>query len=200
MPRFLHVGCGQNRKPKTTRGFNTPDWEEVRFDIDPAVQPDIQGSMTDMSAIPDGAFDAVYSAHNIEHLYAHEAPVALKEFRRVLAPGGFCVITCPDLQSVAALVAEDKLVEVAYRSPAGPITPLDILYGHRASLARGAHFMAHRCGFTQKVLDATLRSAGFAQTASTRRGPPHFDLWTVATRDRIEEADLRALARAHFPG
>jgi hypothetical protein len=46
----------------------------------------------------------------------------------------------------------------AYTAPAGPIAPLDILYGHRASMARGNLFMAHRCGFTQKVLTGTLQA------------------------------------------
>ena len=39
MPVFLHVGCGGKRKPQTTRGFNTPEWDEVRLDIDPSVAP-----------------------------------------------------------------------------------------------------------------------------------------------------------------
>ncbi len=41
-------------------------------------------------------------------------PVALKEFARVLLPEGFAVITCPDLKSVCALVADDKLTDAAY--------------------------------------------------------------------------------------
>ena len=41
--------------------------------------------------------DAVFSSHNIEHLYPHEVPLALKEFMRVLKPDGFVLMTCPDL-------------------------------------------------------------------------------------------------------
>jgi len=36
------------------------------------------------------------------------------------------MITCPDLQSVCALIAEDKLTDAAYNVPAGLIIPLDI--------------------------------------------------------------------------
>jgi len=109
------------------------------------------------------------------------------------------VITCPDLQSVCALVAADKLTDPAYTSPAGPIAPLDILYGHRPSMAQGNLFMAHRCGFTQKVLIGTLQQAGFVQVAARRREHPFYDLWAVATLQPIDENDLRALAAAHFP-
>jgi predicted SAM-dependent methyltransferase len=200
MNTFLHVGCGPKHKDQTTRGFNTPDWTELRLDIDKNVNPDIVGTMLDMSAVADASVDAVFSSHNIEHLYPHEVPLALKEFLRVLRPEGFVVITCPDLQSVCALVAEDKLTETAYTSPAGPITPLDILYGHRPAMAQGNLFMAHRCGFTQKVLIGTLQTSGFAMVASKRRGHPYYDLYAVATKTPMPESDLRALAAAHLPG
>lgn len=196
---FLHIGCGPKHKNQTTRGFNTDAWIELRFDIDEAVKPDLIGTMTDMSAVADESVDAIFSSHNIEHLYPHEVPVALKEFLRVLKPDGFLVVTCPDLQSVCALVAEDKLTEPAYVSPAGPIAPLDILYGHRPPMARGNLYMAHRCGFTQKVLAATLQAAGFIGIAMRRREHPYYDLWAVASRQAMDETALRALAQAHFP-
>ncbi|MBK5969454.1 MULTISPECIES: class I SAM-dependent methyltransferase [Thiorhodovibrio] len=198
MPQFLHIGCGPKHKDQTTAGFNTPDWQELRLDIDSAVEPDIIGTMTDMAAVESESMDALFSSHNIEHLYPHEVPVALAEFLRVLKPEGFAVITCPDLQSVCALVAEDKLTEPAYTSPAGPIAPLDILYGHRPSLARGNLYMAHKCGFTERVLIATLQSAGFTSIASRRR-PAAFDLWAVASKAPLDEPALRALAGAHLP-
>jgi SAM-dependent methyltransferase len=200
MPTFLHIGCGQKRKDQTTRGFNTSEWTEKRFDIDETVNPDIVGTMTDMSAVPDGSVEAIFSSHNIEHLYPHDVPKALAEFRRVLKPNGFVVITCPDLQSVCALVAEDKLTEAAYTAPAGPITPLDILYGFRPSMAQGNLFMAHRCGFTEKVLIGTLKVSGFAMIASKRRPHPFYDLWAVATMAPMDEAAVRELAIQHIPG
>ena len=198
MKTFLHVGCGPKHKNQTTRGFDSPEWLEKRLDIDATVKPDVVGTMTDMSAVPTGAVQAVFSSHNIEHLYPHEVPLALSEFIRVLSDDGFVVITCPDLQAVCQLVADDKLTEPAYVSPAGPIAPLDILYGHRPPMARGNLFMSHRCGFTRKVLSGTLQASGFKSVAVMAR-PKHFDLWAVATKAPMEEADLRALAAAHFP-
>ncbi|MDD2546306.1 MAG: methyltransferase domain-containing protein [Burkholderiaceae bacterium] len=200
MKKLLHIGCGPKRKDKTTAGFNTPDWHEIRLDIDPSVQPDVIGTMTDMAAVDDASVDAIFSSHNIEHLYPHEVEPAFKEFLRVLKPDGFFVVTCPDLQSVCALVAQDKLLEAAYTSPAGPIAPLDILYGHRPAMALGNLFMAHRSGFTQRVPDGTLRACGFQTVASLARGKaPFFDLWAVASRSARNEEAMRELARAHFP-
>lgn len=198
MKTFLHVGCGPKRKDRTTAAFNSPDWHEIRLDIDAAVQPDVTGSMTDMAGVAAAAVDAVFSSHNIEHLYPHEVPLALAEFLRVLKDDGYAIITCPDLQSVCALVAQDRLTEPAYVAPAGPIAPLDILYGHRPPMARGNLYMAHRCGFTRKVLTATLQAAGFKSVAALAR-PAQFDLWALASKSVRSEAQMRALAEAHFP-
>jgi predicted SAM-dependent methyltransferase len=199
MKTFLHVGCGHGHKTNTTRAFSGPEWQELRLDIDEAVHPDIVGTMTDMPAVEGGSVDAVFSSHNIEHLYPHEVPRALAEFLRVLKPEGFAVITCPDLQSVAALIAEDKLTDEAYHSAAGPICPLDILYGHRRAMAAGNLFMAHHCGFTKKVLTNTLLGCGFSSIASMRRTAPAFDLWAVASKRLMAASEVKALAVAHFP-
>jgi hypothetical protein len=198
MPVFLHVGCGRLRKNRTTKGFDTPEWRELRLDIDPGVTPDVVGSMTDMAAVPDACMDGLYSSHNIEHLYPFEVPIALAEFVRVLRPEGFAVITCPDLRSIAGLVVQDKLVEPAYTSSAGPISPLDMIYGHQADLAEGNLFMAHRTGFTSRTLEAALRAAGFAKVVLMQR-PWAYDLWALATRSERAAPELRALMEAHFP-
>jgi len=188
---FLHVGCGPKHVDQTP--FAQQGWTEIRMDIDATVNPDVLGTMTDMSSITNESVDAIFSSHNIEHLYPHEVPQALAEFLRVLRPGGFALITCPDLRSVSRLVADDQLTEAAYTSPAGPIAPLDILYGHRASMAMGNLYMAHRCGFTEKVLVGTLQAAGFQQVASLTR-PQAFDLWALATKETWPSDALQAAA------
>jgi len=198
MKSFLHVGCGPQTKLTTTKGFNLPEWIELRLDIDENVSPDILGTMTDMSGVSDGQVDAVFSSHNIEHLYPHEVPVALKEFYRVLKPDGFVVITCPDLISVSALVAEGKLLEPAYHTAEGvPISPIDILYGWRSPMSQGNLYMSHRCGFTESVLRQVLEEAGFKGVATLAR-PSSFDLWALASKETMSEDNLRQLAVNHF--
>ena len=196
---FLHVGCGQKAKSQTTRGFADEAWTEVRFDINPEAKPDIVGTMLDMASVKTGSMEAIFSSHNIEHLYPHEVPVALNEFKRVLAPEGFVVLTCPDLQSVCKPIAEGKLTEPLYQSPAGPIAPIDILFGHRASMQRGEFYMAHRCGFTEKVLSATFQQAGFRSVATVSRGHPYYDLWLVASVFDQSKESLTNLVQMHFP-
>jgi predicted SAM-dependent methyltransferase len=199
MKTFLHVGCGSKKKSSTTTEFSSTGWDEIRLDIDPNAAPDIVGTMTNMEAVGDESVDAIFSSHNIEHLYAHEVPIACSEFLRVLKKDGFLVVTCPDLESVCALIAEDKLTDEAYLSPAGPITPLDILFGHRRSIGEGNHFMAHKCGFTRKVLTGTLITAGFKAVSIRRRKHPAYDLWAIASKIEISEAECEQIAENHFP-
>lgn len=193
---FLHVGCGNARKPNVGPGFLTDEWNEIRLDIDPAVRPDILGTMLDMSAVPDGSVDAVFSSHALEHLYAHEVPLALAEMRRVLKPDGIMVSTVPDVQSAAQMIAEDRLFETAYMSPAGPITPFDILYSYRGFVGRDRPYMAHHCGFTLTTLMAAYTDAQFASVVGVRK---KFSLWVLASKSLLPEEELGRLAAQHFP-
>ncbi len=196
---FLHVGCGPARKGPRTHGFDTPDWTEIRLDIDPSVEPDIVASLTDMSAVPSGEADAIFSSHNIEHLYPHEVPVALTEFRRVLKDEGYAVITCPDVQSIAQFIAQNGIDSIAYQSGMGPITPLDMLYGHNASMARGNLYMAHRTAFARESLARALGRAGFGSVVAFSK-PARFELWAIGSKSERDQETMLMLAEAHVPG
>lgn len=176
---MLHVGCGVAGKSRLPKAFHNPQWREIRLDIDPAVKPDIVGSITELHMVPSASMDAIWSSHNLEHLHSFQVPQALAEFKRVLRPDGFALISVPDLRAVARYIAADQLVQPLYQSAAGPISPLDILFGHQTSLAQGNHYMAHRTGFTARTLGQALLGAGFAE-ARVHEGR-RWDLWALAT-------------------
>jgi|UniRef100_Q3APS4 predicted SAM-dependent methyltransferase len=200
MKILLHIGCGIKDKTQTTLAFHNEEWDEIRYDIDPDVAPDIVGNMTDLITLAPASVDAIYASNCLETLYPHEVPQALAEFRRVLTEDGFVVINSPDLQAVCTLVAKGKVLDPAFVSPEnGLVTPFDLLFGHRPSLAEGNMFMAHRCGFTSQMLSGALQAAGFSMVASMVR-PKHYDLWTVASKSQRTEPEMRALASEHFPG
>lgn len=188
--RVLNIGCGPKSKSRLHRAFHGPEWDEVRLDIDKTVEPDIVGSIVDMWEVPTASFDAVWSSHNVEHLHAHEVQPALREIRRVLKPGGFVLITCPDIEVVARLVVDGKLDDPAYISTAGPITPIDMMFGHGASIAAGQRYMAHNTAFSLKRLGAQLVEAGFAEARGLTQT---FDLWVVGAAGSMDLAQ-RTLA------
>ena len=197
MKKFLHVGCGPQYK-NGLKGFSSDDWQEIRFDIDPNVNPDIQGTLTDMTLVASESVDAIFSSHNIEHVFPHEVPLAIAEFHRVLKSQGIVVVTCPDLQVVCEAVAQDKLLEPLYESPAGPISPIDILYGHRRYIQEGNHYMAHKCGFTYSALGSVFLSAGFKEIFGGRR-TASFDLWLVAFKADTTPEQAKAIAATFLP-
>jgi SAM-dependent methyltransferase len=164
---LLHVGCGGDSLPEWAQG----KYKEVRLDISSDNQPDILASMTDMGEI--GTYDAIHCSHALEHLMPHEVNVALKEFHRVLNPGGFAVVFVPDLEDVKA--TEDVL----FVAPCGPITGLDLLYGLR-SLLEVMPYMAHRTGFTSETLRKAFTDAGFGSVEVQRLD--NYNLMAIAAK------------------
>ncbi len=174
----INVGCGPVGSVKLPAIFQT--WREIRVDLDPAVRPDVVASATDLSAFPAGSAAAIWSAHCIEHLFAHDVTQALAEFHRVLADDGFACIIVPDLQTIAQYIVADRLHEVLYTSPAGPVTAHDVLFGFGPALAQGRASMAHRCGFTPTVMLRRLDEAKFSEIVLRRR--PALELGAVARK------------------
>jgi predicted SAM-dependent methyltransferase len=196
MKRLLNAGCGFQHPGALHHAFADESWLEVRVDIDPAAKPDIVGSVTNMRGfIPDSSFDAVWSSHSLEHLHAHQVTIALGEFRRILRQDGFALITTPDLEAVARLVADGQLDEVAYASPAGPITALDMMFGHSASIAQGNCYMCHNTGFTCERLGRLVLEAGFAEVIVTTGTA--YDLWALALMPASDRAGLVQHFRLH---
>jgi SAM-dependent methyltransferase len=164
---FLNAGCGTAGDARLPPIFHK--WKQIRVDVNPGLKPDLVASIDDLSEIPDGTIDAVWCAHCIEHLFAHQVPLALAEFRRVLRDDGFACVVVPDLQEIAHWIANDRLNETIYESAAGPVTAHDMLWGFGPAVAHGMMGMAHHCGFTPTVLLEHLKDAGFSEIVLRRK-------------------------------
>jgi SAM-dependent methyltransferase len=178
-PVLLNAGCGESDRSVLPAYF--AGWREIRVDVSPGAAPDLIASVIDLSAIPDGSIDAVWSAHCLEHLYAHEVPLALAEFHRVLNDTGFACLIVPDLQAIADRLATDRLDEPLYESAAGPVTAHDMLWGFGPAIADGAVAMAHRCGFTPTLFLKRLGDANFGEIVLRRRS--NLELAAVALKE-----------------
>lgn len=152
--RILHAGCGSLTLP-----FEGCD--EVRFDADASVKPDIVGDMTNIGDI--GEFDGVYCSHALEHLHPQNALKALGEFRRVLKPNGFVTIIVPDLEGITPTF--DLL-------PGMLVSGHDLIYGLNETLDNP--WMLHRTGFIAETLRGALAQAGFREVIAKRL--PNYNL------------------------
>lgn len=120
-----------------------------------------------------GTFDAIYSCHNLEHLYPYQVPRALAEFKRVLNENGAVIIMVPDLEDVRP---DAKMLQ---NCDLGPICGLDMFYGHHAVL-ESQPYMAHHCGFIQETLNDSLTEAGFRNVKVERLG--NYNLFATAEK------------------
>ena len=198
MKTLLNVGCGWSNISQL-KGFNNDNWKEIRFDIDKKVNPDIEGTLTDMSLVETASVDAIYSSYNLDHIYAHEVPLALKEFYRVLNEDGFAVVRCPDIQTVCELIAQDKYLELLYESEIGPIYPIDVIYGNRWQIQNGNEYMAKKVGFTYSALNASFAEAGFKSRYGGRFPLNGGELGLIAFKQKKSEEEIKKIANPIFP-
>jgi len=131
---------------------------ETRFDIDPAMKPDIVGSITDMGDV--GEYDLIYCCHTLEHLVPRDVGKALQEFLRVLVSGGSAIILVPDLEGMT------PTHDTVYMSPSGPITAHEMFYGHVSGADNP--YMRHHSGFIASTMKAAMLKAGFDRAEARR--------------------------------
>jgi len=147
--RVLDVGCGSGVLLARMKALG---WDAEGVELDPDGVKAARGrgvgvrqGTLEQQAFPDNTFDAVHSAHVIEHVYD---PVGLlRECHRILKPGGTLVILTPNIESWG------------HRKFGASWLNLDpprhlVLFSTR-TLSRSAS----QAGFTVKRLDTTVRSA-----------------------------------------
>lgn len=159
--KVLNVG-GNSKTTRMPGHFD--DWQQLYLDIDPRWKPDVLCDARLLSSQPAQQFDAIFCSHNLEHYYAHDARKVLKGFLHVLTDTGFAEVVVPDIRATMTAMLENGLdiEDPLYQSPAGPISAHDMIYGFGPEIEKsGQDFMAHKAGFTQKSLLASLTRAGF---------------------------------------
>ena len=139
--RRLHIG-GVER---------VAGWEILNALPGPSV--DYVGDAGDLRRFANATFSALYSSHVLEHLdYTGEVQAGLREWRRVLAPGGRLYVSVPDLAVLAKLCLADALT-IEQR-----LTVVRMIFGGHID----AHDY-HKMAFDFELLAAFLRDAGFVE-------------------------------------
>ncbi len=161
--RRLHLGCGNKYLP----GF-------YHVDIVDAPHVDHAGHVDDLQFIPDNAVELIYACHVLEHFGRYEVSPTLREWYRVLAPGGVLRLAVPDFEAVVAtylkIGLEDGRNGLMGLVCGGQRTP----YDH------------HKVVFDEPYLTRLLHQVGFAEV---RR-------WDWRTTDHAELDDY---SQAYLP-
>lgn len=141
----LHLGSGK---------INWQDWINCDLDHPNADQH------CDIRKLPFGTdyADRICAVHVVEHFYHWELQKMLKEWLRVLKPGGKLIIELPCMDKVFAYIA-DKVTRKLPVSPTFTFFPIwgDPNYHSEA--------MCHKWGYTMAMMKEELRLAGFNEIA-----------------------------------
>jgi SAM-dependent methyltransferase len=169
--RALQLGTGHNPLP----GWLNTDVQVFRRGLVEFLDA------TKPFPLPDGAFDYVYSEHQIEHIPLEAGEHMLRECYRVLHPGGVVRIATPDLERITALAGreldDDRRHYVAY------ISALLGLPGPDATRVINSMFRAfgpdeatgHQFIYSYDFLADRLRMAGFTHVRRCELGESTHD-------------------------
>jgi len=96
--RRLHLGCGRVHIP----GF-------FHVDIQPFPHVDRVGAVETLDFVADGTVELIYACHVLEHFGRFQIVDVLREWCRVLRPGGVLRLAVPDFAACAAIYYEEGL-------------------------------------------------------------------------------------------
>lgn len=159
----LHLGCGKRH----IAGF-------YHVDIQPYPHVDHVGAVEKLDFIADGTVELIYACHVLEHFGRFQVIDVLREWYRVLRPGGVLRLAVPDFAACAAIYYEEGLKD-----------GLSGLVGLVCGGQRDATDF-HRMIFDAPLLSGLLFQSGFS---AVRR-------WDWR---ETEHADIDDYSQAHLP-
>lgn len=157
----LNLGCGDKILPHYINVDLAPDRDGVK--------PDLVHDVRTLSTFETGSVDEVLSVHLIEHLNQWDVGAALSEWARVLRPGGWLVIECPNMLSACAALLDDPDAASDSQGTRAQRT----MWAFYGSPAPGDPLMMHRWGYTPESLSKLLVEAGLVDIRSEE---PRFKL------------------------
>lgn len=139
----LHIGGTESH----------PEWKI--FDIEPRPEVDFLGNAAELGQFADNSIEAIYCSHVLEHFHfalEDEVERVLKEWLRVLAPGGKLYVSVPDLNVLCCLYQRPKasLMERFH--------VVAMMFGSQENI-----YDVHKAGFDYETLSYYLNRAGYSE-------------------------------------
>ncbi len=159
-PIRLNLGCGDKILP----GYVNVDVVASRA----GKEPDVLCDLRDLSSFESNYADEILSVHVVEHFWRWEVLDILKEWVRVLKPGGKMIVECPNLISAC----ETLLTNPDLASGPGPEgqRSMWVFYGDPSWQDP---LMIHRWAYTPRSLAQLLHEAGLSDL---KQEPAQFKL------------------------
>ena len=159
-PLRLNLGCGDKILP----GYVNVDVAPTRA----GRSPDVLCDLHHLEPFASGSADEVMAIHVVEHFWRWEVVDVLREWMRVLKPGGRMILECPNL--ITACEELLKNPTAAARPGREGQRTMWVFYGDPAWRDP---LMCHRWNYTPESLGEVMREAGIA---NARQEPAQFKL------------------------
>lgn len=156
----LNLGCGDKILP----GYINVDVAQERA----GHQPDVIADIRELDCFNSNYADEILAVHVVEHFWRWEVVDVLREWVRVLKPGGKLILECPNLKSACEEFLRNENL-AALPGPEGQRT-MWVFYGDPKWKDP---LMVHRWGYTPKSLAQVMHEAGLS---SLRQEPAQFKL------------------------
>lgn len=134
---FLHLACGKR---------HLPGW--IHVDVDDYPHIDYRHGVEALPMFSDNYADLIYNCHQLAYYDRFEFQKVLREWRRVLKPGGVLRVSTPDFEKVIAVYRRNGDLKEHY----------GFLYG-RYVTQDGPVF--YKMIYDERTLFAALEEAGF---------------------------------------
>ena len=156
----LNLGCGDKILP----GYVNVDVVEARA----GMKPDVICDLHDLAPFADASADEILSVHVVEHFWRWEIRDVMREWARVLKPGGRMIIECPNILSACQTFLENP--QQFSREDQNGQRTMWVFYGDPQWKDP---LMIHRWGYTPDSLKELLTEVGLSDV---RQEPAQFKL------------------------
>ena len=160
LPGYINVDINPTPLTKVNKPMHVP--------VDLGNCPDVVCELRSLTPFDAESVDEILSIHVVEHFWRWEVVDILKEWVRVLKPGGVMYLECPNLLSACQSIMEDP-DGVSGPGPEGQRS-MWVLYGDPSWKDP---LMNHRWGYTPRSLAQVMHEAGLVKL---RQEPAQFKL------------------------